>query len=161
MYKIELAKKEEIKDLCEIIISRCNWLKENNIRQWIITSYPIRFDHTYFEQQMKKNKLLIAKKGKIVCGGLLLKEEDNSCWSDQETKNAYYIHHFVTKIGEKGLGKRMIEFSKQQAKEDGKEYLRLDCVSHNKKLNTYYYNLGFEYIQKEESKGRNLWQIKL
>ena len=51
----------------------------------------------------------------------------------------------------------------EEAKKNNKEYLRLDCVSDNEKLNNYYKSLGFECVAhiKMKSWSENLWQIKL
>ena len=114
-------------------------------------------------KQMKENKLFIAKKDGVVVGGFLLKEKDYDYWSDCDNVKAYYIHHFVTKIGEKGLGKIMIDFAQKESIKNKKEYLRLDCVFDNKKLNNYYQKLNFENIGSIQIKNlsENLWQIKL
>ena len=57
----------------------------------------------------------------------------------------------------------LILFAINKAKEDNKEYLRLDCVAHNKKLNEYYQELGFKYsgVIQIKNWSENLWQIKL
>ena len=57
----------------------------------------------------------------------------------------------------------MIDFAQKEAKKNKKEYLRLDCVSDNKKLNNYYQKLNFENIGSIQIKNwsENLWQIKL
>ena len=57
----------------------------------------------------------------------------------------------------------MINFALEEAKKNNKEYLRLDCVSDNEKLNNYYKTLGFECVGhiKMKSWSENLWQIKL
>ena len=57
----------------------------------------------------------------------------------------------------------MIDFAQKEAKKNKKEYLRLDCVSDNKKLNNYYQKLNFENVGSIQIKNwsENLWQIKL
>lgn len=160
-YEIILATDEDIIEFHKIIMSRCKWLEEKNINQWKITSYPIKYDINYFMEQ--RNNLYIIKKEKKVCGGMLLKTNDEEYWYDSNEVNAYYIHHLATKIGTKGLGKELIKFAINKSKKDNKNYLRLDCVAQNDKLNEYYKQLGFEYNGKIEIKDwiENLWQINL
>lgn len=160
-YKIELATENDLEAYHQIIIDRCNWLADNNINQWKVNSYPIRYNIDYFKDQMQINKLYIAKKDDEVCGGLLLKDSDEKYWNDNP--DAYYVHHLATKINESGLGKILIEFVINQAIKDNKDYFRLDCVSHNEKLNNYYKKLGFEQCGQIQIKNwtENLWQIKL
>ena len=85
---------------------------------------------------------------------------DEDYWNNS---NAYYIHHFATKIGYSGLGKIMIDFAINKANLDKKDYLRLDCVKNNLKLNDYYNNIGFKKIDSNK-KGfyeYNLWEMKI
>ncbi len=160
-YEISLAREEDLEEFHKIILSRCKWLEKNNINQWKITSYPIRFDINYFKEHI--NNLYIIKKNNKVLGGFLFKDSDEQYWSDSIKVNAYYIHHLVTKINTHGLGKILIKFALNKAKKDNKEYLRLDCVADNKKLNEYYKKLGFKYSGVTQIKdwNENLWQIRL
>ena len=160
-YKILLATEDDIEEFHKIIISRCKWFEEKNINQWKVTSYPIRYNINYFKEQM--NNLYIIKNNNEVLGGFLLKDNDEKYWSDSNNVKAYYIHHLATKIGIKGLGKLLISFAINKSKQDKKDYLRLDCVALNKKLNEYYRQLGFVYSGKIQIKNwcENLWQIKL
>ena len=161
MYKIEVAREGELEEFHNIIISRCKWLEEKKVNQWKVTSYPIKYDINYFRKHL--NKLYIIKDDKDVLGGFLLKEADEKYWSDSSLVDAYYIHHFATKLNTNGLGKMLILFAINKAKEDNKEYLRLDCVAHNEKLNEHYERLGFKYsgVIQIKNWSENLWQIKL
>ena len=157
MYKIEVAREDELEEFHNIIISRCKWLEEKKVNQWKVTSYPIKYDINYFRKHL--NKLYIIKDDKDVLGGFLLKDADEKYWSDSTLVNAYYIHHFATKLNTNGLGKRLILFAINKAKEDNKEYLRLDCVAENIKLNNYYKKMKFKNVGMKEKE--NLWQIEL
>ena len=161
MYKIELAKEENLEEFHNIIIYRCKWLEEKKINQWHPTSYPVRYNINYFREHI--NNLYIIKDDKELLGGFLLKDADERYWSDSNDVNAYYIHHLATKPGVKGLGRLLILFAINKSKQDKKEYLRLDCVAHNKKLNEYYQELGFKYsgVIQIKNWSENLWQIKL
>lgn len=157
MYKIDVAKEDDLEEFHNIITSRCKWLEEKGVNQWRPTSYPIRYNINYFREHI--NNLYIIKDDKEVLGGFLLKESDEKYWSDSDDVSAYYIHHLATKIGVKGLGRLLILFAVNKAKQDKREYLRLDCSSRNKRLNQYYEQLGFIYSGKNWSE--SLWQIKL
>lgn len=52
-YEITLANEEDIKPFLEITIDRCKWFKENDINQWKLSSYPIKYNLEYFKKQMK------------------------------------------------------------------------------------------------------------
>lgn len=138
--KIELAELKDIKCILNILEERCIWMENNNIEQWESNSYTVSFDEYYFNQEINKKRVYVAKINTKICGIFLLKDND-SLWKDSE--NAFYVHHFATDINYKGLGKIIIEYIKYLALRQDKTYIRLDCVKNNEKLNNYYEKLGF------------------
>lgn len=86
--------------------------------------------------------MYVAKYDETIAECMLLKNKDEDYWQDDET--SYYIHHLATDIIYKGIGKSLINFAINKARNDNKEYLRLDCFKSNINLNNYYKNLGFE-----------------
>lgn len=141
-FQIMLAKEEDLEAIHILIVDRCKWFIEQQINQWKIGYYPIRYNVEYFHKQMKENELYVVKDKNKIIGVILLKNEDKDYWQDE--KKAFYIHHLTTHINYHGIGKMLIQFAVEHAKECGKEYLRLDCFSSNVKLNEYYESLGFE-----------------
>lgn len=160
-YKIQLAVVNDLEEIHQIIIDRCNWFLKNNIKQWNINHYPKKYNLEYFKEQMKINKLYVAKTKNRVIGVMLLKETDKEYWLDN--KNAFYIHHLATSIDYTGVGNALLTFAINQAKRRKKDYVRLDCVQSNSKLNQYYRNFGFVNIGSIESNGcyHNLWEMKI
>lgn len=157
--EIRLAKKEEITDILSIIEERCNWLKENGIHQWA-NNYVGKYNANYFEKAMIMHKLFIVKQGGEIVGSFLLKEEDKTYWNNIEP--AYYIHHLATKLGYKGVGAEILTYIEKLARENKKEYIRLDCKKSNIELNQYYQNQGFQYKGSgEEPYSYNLWEKRI
>lgn len=118
-------------------------------------SYAKRYDKDYFKNQINTNLMYVAKYDETIAGCMLLKNKDEDFWQDGEP--SYYIHHLATDILYKGIGKSLINFAINKARNDNKEYLRLDCFKSNIKLNNYYKNLGFE----EKGYTYNLWEFKI
>lgn len=139
--KIEIAKENDIEPIHDLIVKRCKWFDENNIKQWDM-SYAKRYDKDYFKNQINTNLMYVEKYDETIAGCMLLKNKDEDCWQDYEP--SYYIHHLVTDILYKGIGKSLINFAINKARNDNKENLRLDCFKSNIKLNNYYKNLGVE-----------------
>ena len=120
--------------------------------------------------RMKEQGVLLAVASKNnredVCAAcahpqMLLKEEDKEYWNNDDC--SYYIHHLVTDSNLKGIGKKLIEFAKEQCKENDKKYLRLDCYKESVFLNKYYKNLGFHNVG-NGTKGDyhySLWEMKI
>lgn len=163
-YNIVLAKIGDIKSYHDIIVSRCKWLEDNGVNQWKPWSYPIRYSIQYFEEQININRLFVIKDDdNKIYGGFLLKERDENYWDDSNNVSAFYIHHLATKIGGAKFGEMIFDFCIDYSKKNNKEYLRLDCVAHNDKLNAYYKKIGFKHCGTIQIKNwsENLWQIKL
>lgn len=152
--KIEIAKEKDIETIHDLIVKRCKWFDENSIKQWDM-SYAKRYDKDYFKNQINTNLMYVAKYDETIAGCMLLKNKDEDFWQDDEP--SYYIHHLATDILYKGIGKSLINFAINKARNDNKEYLRLDCFKSNIKLNNYYKNLGFE----EKGYTYNLWEFKI
>lgn len=160
-YKIELAKIKDLDTIHRLIYNRCLWFSEKGVKGWNVKFYPNKYTQNYFVEQMKINKLFVIKLDNIVCGAMLLKEEDKEYWNNDDC--SYYIHHLVTDSNLKGIGKKLIEFAKGQCKENDKKYLRLDCYKESVFLNKYYKNLGFHNVG-NGTKGDyhyNLWEMKI
>ena len=69
---------------------------------------------------MKKYSLYIVKNHNEIFGAFLLKYENEKYWKDKE--KAIYLDHFVTQIGNKGVGEIILNFIQELAKEKGLKY---------------------------------------
>lgn len=157
---IKLANFNNINDILNILEQRCIWMEKSNINQWKPNSYTITFNKHYFKEQINNKKIYIAILNQKVCGVFLLDNFDK-LWNNSEP--ALYIHHLATDIHFKGLGRIIIEYIKLIASQQNKNYIRLDCVSDNKKLNAYYEKLGFNLVETGTIKtyNYNLRELKL
>lgn len=138
---IELATSNDILAILEILKQRCQWLKQNKIEQWG-DYYTQLYNRDYFMKMITLYELYIVKQEQEIIGAFLLKTEDKNYWKD--SKKAYYIHHFVTKLGYPNLGTKMLNFIENLARQNSIHYLRLDCIKTNQKLNEYYQSRGFK-----------------
>lgn len=158
--KIELASYNDIEGIIEVLRERVEWLKTNKIRQWGDYYVRDKYNHEYFCKAMNEHQLYVLKSKDEVVGVFLLKGSDEVYW--QDGAKAYYIHHLAVKVGYKGLGKEMLDFIFKKAKEDGKDFVRLDCKKDNDMLNKYYQNIGFCYKGSgEEPYSYNLYEKKI
>lgn len=160
-YKIEKAKIEDLDAISKLIYDRCFWFKQKGIKGWNIDFYPIKYNNKYFIEQMKINKLFVAKLNNKVCGVMLLKYEDKDYWNDENP--SYYIHHLATDINLKGVGQKLINYAIEQCKMKNKKYLRLDCYQESKFLNEYYEKVGFKKVGSGTNNNYNfnLWEMKI
>lgn len=143
---IELATINNLESVLEIFKERVDWFWKNKIIQWD-KNYCKIYDYNYLLNMMKEEKLFVVKENDMVIGTFLLKKKDKKYWNDE--KNAYYIHHFCTKLGYPGLGEKMLDYIENMAKKESINYLRLDCVS-DSFISKYWSNHGFVIIKKKQ-----------
>lgn len=160
-YKIEKAKIEDLDSILKLIYDRCLWFSEKGVKGWNVDFYPNKYDKNYFIEQMKINKLFVAKFDNKVCGVMLLKGEDKDYWNKNDS--SYYIHHLATDINLKGVGKALLDYAKEQCRLNNKKHLRLDCYQESEFLNKYYEKIGFHNVGNgtEENYNYNLWEMKI
>lgn len=65
---------------------------------------------------------------------------DRQIWGAAADDGAVYIHRFAVgrAFAGTGLGTRLLDWAEEQARTEGRRYLRLDCVADNETLNAYY-----------------------
>jgi GNAT superfamily N-acetyltransferase len=147
-YLFEKAGMESMESVYALIDQRIEWMDEIGIRQWNVTGYWEVYPKNYYIRRMEEGSLYVLKKkenSKVVSAAVLLQEDAR--WEADPDKNlpAYYVHHFAADLKEKGVGKIMLEQIEQQARRDGKIFVRLDCDVSNRKLNDYYEQKGYVY----------------
>lgn len=89
----------------------------------------------------------ITKSGKITCVWATT-FDDPHIWKDKNNDPSVYIHRIATnpKFRGRNLVEKIVSWSKIYAKENGKEFIRLDTVGENKKLIAHYKKNGFEFL---------------
>lgn len=73
---------------------------------------------------------------------------DPQIWEEKDVDPAVYIHRIATnpKFRGKHFVKEIITWVKEYAIAHDKEYVRLDTLGGNVKLNNYYVSCGFSYL---------------
>lgn len=141
---IKKANKKDLDEYYNLILERCEWFKENKINQWNY-NYEKIFNKDYFYKNLNENHIFVAIKNNKVIGGIFLRDKDIYY---KRKGNSFYLHHFVTKIGEKNIGDLLLNYAINYCKAKNKAYLRLDCISTNEFLNRYYLSKDFAFIKK-------------
>lgn len=139
----EKAKLTDLNEILSMYKERSQWFKEKGIDQW--RKYLINHPKEEFVDAIKKGNYYILKKENQIIAGFEISTY-SSFWNDSLSK-AYYIYKIVVKVGNKNIGKYIFNIAKTIAKENKKEYLRLECKTSNKKLNDIYMKHGFEFIR--------------
>lgn len=141
-YIFRKIEKDEIPEMFRLILERIKWMDQNGIRQWNVTDYERTYPQSYYEDKRKAGEVFVLQDlatSQIVSAAVLQEEDER--WADPAP--ALYLHNFVTKVGENGVGTIFIKEAEQYAIQKGKRYMRLDSAKDNLKLAQYYEDLGF------------------
>ena len=104
-------------------------------------------------------EVYVAKDVKETVGTITLQWSDKKFWGDVPP-DAGYIHKLAIKRAHAGqrLGLRLLSWAEVKAREDGKSYLRLDCLASNKVIREYYEKAGFVHVRDTLAPG---WKASL
>ena len=106
------------------------------------------FDRKMVENEIEEKRqfqLLIA--GKIACVWAIT-FSDPQIWEERNKDRAVYIHRIATNPEYRGnnfVG-TIVQWAKTLALKEGLQFIRLDTLGENKKLITYYKNVGFDFL---------------
>ena len=140
MIKIELAEINDINDIMKMIHNCANDLISKNIFQWN-EKYPSR---DIFLSDIEKKNLFILKNNSGIIGCIALSHEkdieyNDVKWLTKDDKNLY-VHRLAVdpKFQKKGIGKLLMDFAEDYARDNKFKSVRLDTFSKNERNNRFY-----------------------
>ncbi|MFL0488434.1 GNAT family N-acetyltransferase [Bacillus sp. AFS054943] len=148
-YTIRIATEGESDSIITLLKEVAQWLQHKEVDQW---QYLLGEEATaeILEAIREKYTYVVTKEEEIV--GTVTVSPKQSEWDEyifgkEEVSDSLYIHRFAVKRKYKGngIGEWMLRWIEENVQHD-KEYLKLDCVGHNRILNDFYKRSGFEYI---------------
>lgn len=107
------------------------------------------------KQLIESHPTYLAYRDTEAVGTVTLQWEDESIWGSQGP-DAGYIHRLAIKDGYKGqgIGEEMLGWADEQAVQNNRRFLRLDCDANNTSLCAYYQKQGFVKVgEKHQDKG--------
>lgn len=152
-FQIRLAAQEDTEGVIAFLKKIAQWMKNNRINQW---QYLLSGgdDEEIKEAILHKETFILLEEGEII-GTFTLSsrqsEWDRHIFGIDPNSDSLYLHRLAISpenMG-RGLGTEIIEWIHKNAKAE-KEYIKLDCVSNNSKLNQFYKDNGFEYIGEKD-----------
>ncbi|PGU07374.1 MULTISPECIES: GNAT family N-acetyltransferase [Bacillus cereus group] len=148
-YTIRIATEGESDSIITLLKEIAQWLQHKEVDQW---QYLLGEEATaeILEAIREKYTYVVTKEEEIV--GTVTVSPKQSEWDEyifgkEEVSDSLYVHRFAVKRKYKGngIGEWMLRWIEENVQHD-KEYLKLDCVGHNRILNDFYKRSGFEYI---------------
>jgi GNAT superfamily N-acetyltransferase len=148
-YECKLALIEGSDLIIQILKQVAGWMKDNGIDQW---RYLLEGgdDNEIIEAVVNKNTYIVIKDSEIIATFTLSttqSEWDKHIFGEDVLGNAFYLHRLaiLPTYMNQDLGKNILTWIQENNK-SGKEYLKLNCVAGNIKLNNFYKCNGFDYI---------------
>lgn len=117
-----------------------------NVKQWgtePFSSVPRIVER--FKEWLANDTFYVALKEEKAVGGICVNcSYPPYCWQDAPD-NCAYVHPFATSpvVRGQGVGRVLLRFAEEYARQQSKPYLRLDCFAENPKLPSYYESAGF------------------
>ncbi|WP_433168778.1 GNAT family N-acetyltransferase [Kribbella sp. CA-247076] len=135
---LESATTAELGDLLAVLDEAAAWLRAAGIDQW-----PDRFKPEWVEPAVERGETWLARLDGVVAGTITL-DWDDELWTDHEG-TAGYVHRMAVSRTAPGLGATLLDWAAATARALGCTYLRLDCVTTNTRLRTYYESHDFHH----------------
>ncbi|MFC0237284.1 GNAT family N-acetyltransferase [Fictibacillus phosphorivorans] len=146
---IQRASGEDLQMIMSLLKDCAQWLKDRNIDQW-------RFflgggEDTEIKRAIERNHTYkVTWNEQLVATFTLSPEQtewDEHIFGKDEVHASLYLHRLAVRPSfmNKGIGKEIVNWIQANV-EHGREYIKLDCVANNIKLNQFYVENGFEYI---------------
>lgn len=106
------------------------------------------FDKAMVEKEISENrqfKLLIDNQ--VACVWAIT-DRDPQIWEEKDNDYSVYIHRIATNpiFRGKDFVKVIVEWARDFAKENNRQYIRLDTCGNNRKLISHYTKFGFDFL---------------
>jgi ribosomal protein S18 acetylase RimI-like enzyme len=123
-----------------ILEEAARWLECREIEGW----KPGSFCRRRIADRIGRGEMYLARLAGRSFGTFALQWSDEEVWGDVP-EDAGYVHGLAVRrdFAGQGLGRELLRWAEERAALSGKEYLRLDCLAENRRLNEYYERAGF------------------
>lgn len=159
--QIKVATSENSSQVIAMLKDLALWMRENGINQW---GFLLEGgDDKEIEQAIARSETYLVLKENELVGTFTLLEEpsewDEHVWGVDTSLNAIYLHRLalIPSNMKQGLGRSLLNWI--QVNRYDKDYIRLDCVSENTRLNRFYEENGFELVGTED--GHSKYEKKM
>ncbi len=135
---LESALPADVGDVLAVLDEAAAWLRASGVDQW-----PDHFESTWVESAIERGETWLARLDGVVAGTITLDWED-PLWSDLD-EPAGYVHRMAVRRSATGLGAVLLDWAVATSQALGCDQLRLDFVSSNTRLRSYYESRGFQH----------------
>ena len=143
------ATEAEAGTLVRLRDSAALWQLARGIAQW----QPGEKDETHFRTVMREGEVWLAHADGRMTGAWELWLTDPAAWGPRPP-DAGYIHRLMTTphTAPPSTGRRMLAEAEARITAAGRPYARLDCLTSNPRLRTYYESAGYTVVGEQRAK---------
>jgi ribosomal protein S18 acetylase RimI-like enzyme len=126
--------------IVELRDAAARWLQSRGVEQWS----PGEVSVDRVRRQIEAGQWYVVRRHERVLAALRLLNEDPEVWGAQKD-SALYVHGLVTDrdVAGMGFGASVLRWVERIAVQQGKSWVRLDCVASNERLRHFYREQGF------------------
>jgi ribosomal protein S18 acetylase RimI-like enzyme len=120
----------------------------HGIDQW----KPGGKDAAHFRRRIAEGEVWLLKASDVPVGAYELWWDDEEAWGAQPP-TAGYVHRLMTdRSAPRGTGRTLLAHAEARIAAAGRATARLDCLSGNPRLRTYYEGAGYTVVGEEPAK---------
>ncbi|WP_304516301.1 N-acetyltransferase [Cellulomonas sp. JH27-2] len=144
--RVEAAAAEDVEALFALRRSLEDWMVKRGLVQWPVGSLP----RERVAEQVASGQVRVVRDDDGIVASLRLMWSDPDFWGDDATP-AVYVHGLMVdrRATGSGLGRRLLDWAREQGKAAGVGLQRLDCRTTNPSLRAYYESLGFVAVGRQ------------
>ncbi|WP_326621316.1 GNAT family N-acetyltransferase [Streptomyces decoyicus] len=140
---------DDLPGLVVLYDAAARWMQANGIDQW----QPGGKDEEHFRLRVKEGEVWFAEAGGRTVGAFELWWRDEPAWGPQPPE-AGYVHRLMVDRDRApaGTGRTMLAHAERRIAGAGRVWSRLDCLSANPRLRTYYEDAGYTVVGEQPFK---------
>ncbi|OKJ50440.1 protein tyrosine phosphatase [Streptomyces sp. CB02009] len=135
--------------LVDLYDGAARWMLRSGIDQW----KPGGKSAEHFRERVGAGEVWLASHGGLAVGAYELWWADEQAWGPQPPV-AGYVHRLMTdrRSAPAGTGRELLAHAEGRVAAGGRSVARLDCLSNNPRLRTYYEAAGYRAVGEEPGK---------
>jgi len=136
---IRPATAEEVPLAAAILDEATAYVATKGFEQW-----PVPYPQDELRGRQRAGELLVYELDGEVAAVFVLQRDDVPFWGERPA-DALYLHKLAVRrsFAGRGIGTQVVEWALARTREEGRSFLRLDCMRDNPEIRAYYEALGF------------------
>jgi ribosomal protein S18 acetylase RimI-like enzyme len=136
-WRVERATLADLGQVSGVLEQAADWLRQRGVKQW-----PSRFPAHLLAPPIENGETWLVRSAAGEVVATITVDHADRAWQDLPG-DAAYVHRMASRRPGEGVGEWLLDWVAQVACEEGRDAVRLDCVTANDRLCGYYERLGF------------------